>query len=74
MEKKLEGHQQRREATELAQIGRARTAVLPGGKPQERVVGVAGYLAKYGPGFLHQVHERIRAWYDGALVVPGGPS
>jgi uncharacterized protein YllA (UPF0747 family) len=74
MEKKLEGHQKRREATELAQIGRARAAVLPGGKAQERVLGVAGYLARYGPGFLHEVRDRIRAWYDSALVVPGSPS
>ena len=41
IEKKLVQHLKRRQETELGQIGRARTAVQPGGKPQERVLTVA---------------------------------
>ena len=65
---KVERHLRRREATELAQITRARTAVQPDGRPQERVLGPAGFLARYGPGFADTVASGIREWYANALV------
>ena len=52
VEKKLVQHLKRRQETELSQIARARTAVLPDGKPQERVLTVAPFLARYGPALL----------------------
>lgn len=67
IEKKIQGHLKKREAVELAQIARARQAVLPGGRPQERVLTVAGWLARYGPGFLHDVRGAAAAWYARAL-------
>jgi bacillithiol synthase len=73
VERRLERHLRRREETELAQIARARTAVLPGDRPQERVVTVAGLLARYGPSVLDGLAERIRDWYAGALVA-GSPT
>jgi hypothetical protein len=41
--------------------------VWPQGKPQERVLNIAPFLARYGPPLLTEVHETIRVWYAGAL-------
>jgi len=67
LEKKLLQHARKRSATELAQVARARLAVLPEGKPQERVLTMAGYLARYGTGILAPLAEHIAAWYAHAL-------
>ena len=67
LEKRIGQHLKRRQETELVQIGRARTAVLPDGKLQERVYGVIGYLARYGPGVLDLLAENIAGWYATAL-------
>ena len=50
VEKKLVQHLKRRQETELGQMARARTAVCPNGKPQERVLTLAPFLARYWPG------------------------
>jgi bacillithiol synthase len=67
IEKKLVQHLKRRQETELGQIARARTAVLPGGKPQERVLTLAPFLARYGPALVEDLRDAIEAWYAGAL-------
>lgn len=67
VEKRLIHHMKRRQETELDQIARARTAVLPDGKPQERGYGVIGYLARFGPGVLDLVAESIATWYATTL-------
>jgi bacillithiol synthase len=74
VEKKLVHHLKRRQETELNQIARARTAVQPGGKPQERVLTVAPFLARYGPALLTDLAEAIEAWYAGALEGASTPS
>jgi len=74
IEKRLRGHLKQREATELKQIGHAREAVLPEGKPQERVVTVATFRARYGDEFLTSVAAEITAWYDAALEGEPVPS
>jgi bacillithiol biosynthesis cysteine-adding enzyme BshC len=74
IEKKLVQHLKRRQETELSQIGRARTAVLPGGKPQERVLTLAPFLARYGPALLEDLREAIEGWYAGALEGASTPS
>jgi len=74
IDKRLRGHLKQREKTELKQIGHAREALLPGGKPQERVVSVASYRARYGDEFLTSVGEAITAWYDAALEGEPVPS
>ena len=38
----------------------ARTAVFPNGKPQERVLTVAPFLARYGPGLLAELTRQLR--------------
>ncbi len=73
-EKKLIQHLKRRHQTETDQIGRARTAVQPGGRPQERVVTVAPYLARYGHGILQGLLDEMVAWYGSALEGGAPPS
>src|SRR5258705_341392 len=70
IEKKLVQHLKRRQETELGQLARARTAIVPNGKPQERVLTVAPFLARYGPGLLPELLDAFRAWYRGALEAP----
>lgn len=74
LEKKLLQHARRRESVELAQVARARLSVRPEGKPQERVLSMAGFLARYGDGVLQAYAEHIAAWYEAALeAVPATP-
>ena len=74
IEKKLVQHLKRRQETELGQISRARTAVLPGGKPQERVLTLAPFLARYGPALVDDLRDAIEGWYAGALEGASTPS
>jgi uncharacterized protein YllA (UPF0747 family) len=72
-ERKLIRGLKRRETTEIAQVTRARTAVRPGGQPQERVLTAAVWVARYGPGFLSELAAQIEGWYRSALEAsPGG--
>jgi bacillithiol synthase len=66
-EKKLVQHLKRRQEVELGQITKARTLVLPDNKPQERVLTIAPFLARYGPGLIFEMREAIEAWYATAL-------
>jgi bacillithiol biosynthesis cysteine-adding enzyme BshC len=74
VEKKLVQHLKRRQETELSQIARARTAVYPGGKPQERVLTAAPFLARYGPALMTDLSDAIETWYAGALEGASAPS
>jgi len=67
LEKKLLSHLKKRAENELAQVVRARTALLPAGKPQERVLGAPGFLARYGPDFLGELDVAIGRWASSAL-------
>ncbi len=67
VEKKLLQHLKKRQETELSQIARARSAVWPNGKPQERLLTLAPFLARYGPPLLEQLLDAIHEWYAGAL-------
>src|SRR6185295_20110188 len=60
IEKKLVPHLKRRQETELGQLARARTAIVPNGKPQERVLTVAPFLARYGPALLPELTDAFR--------------
>ncbi len=65
--RKLAQHARRRERGELSQIARARLSVRPEGKPQERVLSLSGFLARYGLGLLDALAGHIEAWYRGVL-------
>ncbi|MFL5514598.1 MAG: bacillithiol biosynthesis BshC, partial [Gemmatimonadales bacterium] len=70
VEKKLVQHLKRRQETELGKLAKARAAVLPNQKPQERVLTVASFLARYGPGLLEELSAEIERWYT--LALEGG--
>jgi len=70
VEKKVVQHLKRRRETELAQVARARAAVRPGGRPQERVITVGSFLARLGPGLLDALLAEIGAWYARTLEAP----
>ena len=67
IEKRLQSHLKKRETTELEQVDRARQAVWPKGKPQERILTLATFRARYGDAFLTDVAPVIRDWYEAAL-------
>jgi bacillithiol biosynthesis cysteine-adding enzyme BshC len=74
VEKKLVHHLKRRQETELGQITRARTAVQPAGKPQERMLTVAPFLGKEGPHLVRELTDAIEQWYEAALEGATTPS
>lgn len=63
LEKKLLQHARKRAAVELGQVARARLSLRPNGKPQERVLSMAGFLARYGWGVLEELAAHIARWY-----------
>lgn len=67
LEKKLLQHARKREAVELGQVARARLSVRPLGKPQERVLSMAGFRARYGDAVLGSLAGHIASWYSRAL-------
>ena len=74
IERKLVQHLKRRQDIELGQISKARALVLPDNKPQERVLTVAPFLARYGPSLLMELSEVIEAWYASDLEGALNPS
>jgi bacillithiol biosynthesis cysteine-adding enzyme BshC len=64
MDKKIVRHLKRRNAVELEQLRRAAANLFPLGQPQERVVGVATYYARYGPAILDAIAEEIDFAFD----------
>lgn len=63
-----------RESVELLQLRRIRGMVRPGGNPQERVLSIAPFLARHGPGLLTAILEEAGAWYAAALEGPPPPA
>jgi uncharacterized protein YllA (UPF0747 family) len=61
LERKAVQALKRREAETRQQVQRLREALMPGGRPQERVFPALPYLWKYGPGLL----DRLRAEISG---------
>jgi bacillithiol biosynthesis cysteine-adding enzyme BshC len=74
VEKKLVQHLKKREETELAQVARARASVWPQGKPQERLLTIAPFLARHGPTLLDGLVAAIHAWYAEALETAPAPA
>ena len=66
-EKRLLNHLKKRQTTETQQIARARELVLPLGKPQERVITLAPWLARYGSSLLSELLTVIHDWYARGL-------
>lgn len=74
LEERLVQHQKARHETELSQVARARASIRPLGKPQERVLTIAPFLARHGFQLLEDLSAAIADWYGAALVGGGSPS
>ena len=59
VEKKIRQHVKLKEETELEQIEKAAVNLVPGGKPQERVLNVHQYLARYGDALIPAILESM---------------
>ncbi len=64
IEKKLVASLKRASETLLAQIARARAAVFPTGRPQERVLTLASFAIRYGPKVLDALAAEVARWAD----------
>jgi bacillithiol biosynthesis cysteine-adding enzyme BshC len=74
IEKKLVQHLKRRQEVELGQLSRARDLILPEGQPQERVLTIGSFLARYGQTLIEEVSEAVEGWYSPALEGALDPS
>lgn len=62
IEKKVLASLKRASDTLVSQLARARATIAPTGKPQERVLTVASFLARHGPGLLDAVDAEVARW------------
>jgi uncharacterized protein YllA (UPF0747 family) len=63
VEKKLVASLKRLEGETLVrQITRARAAMYPQGQPQERVLTLASFLIRYGPGLVDALDQEVARW------------
>ncbi|MEZ4456328.1 MAG: bacillithiol biosynthesis cysteine-adding enzyme BshC [Gemmatimonadales bacterium] len=74
LEKRLLQAQKRRQGELIDQLGRARDAVLPGNQPQERVIGPAALLGRYGFDLLTDLAGHIDHWFAAALEAGQAPA
>ena len=62
IEKKLVASLKRAQGTLVSQLARARAALAPNGKPQERVLTAASFLARYGFSLLDAIDAEVARW------------
>lgn len=62
IEKKLVASLKRTQGTLVSQLTRARAALAPLGKPQERVLTVASLLSRYGGTLLDEIDREVARW------------
>jgi uncharacterized protein YllA (UPF0747 family) len=62
IEKKLVASLKRSQGTVASQLARARAALAPNGKPQERVLTLASFLARYGNSLLNEIETEVSRW------------
>ena len=62
IEKKLVASLKRSQGTVASQLARARSALAPNGKPQERVLTLASFLARYGTSLLTEIETEVARW------------
>ena len=65
IEKKLVASLKRAQGTLVGQLARARAALAPNGKPQERVLTLASFLARYGTSLLGDLETEVARWAGG---------
>jgi len=64
IEKKLLASLKRENETLVRQLARARATLAPRGEPQERVLTLASFLIRYGPGLLDALQQEVARWAD----------
>ena len=62
IEKKLVASLKRTQGTVVSQLSRARAALAPLGKPQERVLTIASFLARYSGSLLDEIDREVARW------------
>jgi len=62
IEKKLVASVKRSQGTLLTQLTRARNALMPGGKPQERVLTIAPFLARHSASVIDEIAAEVARW------------
>jgi len=62
IEKKLVASLKRSQGTVAGQLARARAALAPNGKPQERVLTLASFMARYGASLLTEIETEVSRW------------
>ena len=62
IEKKVVASLKRANETLAGQLARARAALAPEEKPQERVLTVASFLVRYGPEFVDAIEAEVARW------------
>jgi uncharacterized protein YllA (UPF0747 family) len=65
IEKKVIASLKRTQGTLVSQLTRARAALMPDGKPQERVLTVASFLARYSLSLLEEIDAEVARWASG---------
>jgi len=65
IEKKLVASLKRTQGTLVSQLTRARAALMPDGKPQERVLSIVSFLARYSEALLDQIDAEVARWAAG---------
>ena len=65
IEKKLIASLKRMQGTLVSQLARARAALMPDGKPQERVLTIVSFLGRYGRTLLDQIDAEVARWAAG---------
>ena len=65
IEKKLVASLKRTQGTLVSQLARARAALMPDGKPQERVLSIVSFLARYSGALLDQIDPEVARWAAG---------
>jgi len=62
IEKKLVASVKRENETLMRQLARVRASVRPRNQPQERVLTLASFLARYGPEFVDTLAREVARW------------
>ena len=62
VEKKLVASLKRANETLTGQLARARAALFPEGKPQERALTAASFVARYGPELVDAIEAEVARW------------
>jgi uncharacterized protein YllA (UPF0747 family) len=65
IERKLVASLKRTQGTLVSQLARARAALMPDGKPQERVLSIVSFLARYSGSLLDEIDAEVARWAAG---------